>query len=125
MKQLTKEDQAALRRSLEAEIARVERELAELRLIARDAREQDHDPGFGNHPADDGSETFEQERDLALEQNLQHLLDQAQVALSRLDAGVYGLCENCGQPISAERLRAMPSATLCMSCKTAQELRPA
>ncbi len=37
-------------------------------------------------------------------------------ALARLDAGTYGLCEVCGEPIPDERLRAIPWAALCVPC---------
>jgi len=37
-------------------------------------------------------------------------------ALERIDAGTFALCENCGRQISAERLRAVPHATLCLEC---------
>ena len=34
-----------------------------------------------------------------------------------MDAGSYGLCERCGQPIGDERLEALPAARLCLACK--------
>jgi RNA polymerase-binding transcription factor DksA len=34
-----------------------------------------------------------------------------------MDAGTYGICERCGQPISLERLEALPWAVLCIDCK--------
>lgn len=37
-------------------------------------------------------------------------------ALARIKHGTYGKCENCGKQIEAERLEAMPTATLCVSC---------
>ena len=37
-------------------------------------------------------------------------------ALERLDTGRYGVCERCGQPISVERLEAIPHARLCVHC---------
>lgn len=42
--------------------------------------------------------------------------EQIKQALSRLDAGSYGICTACGEPIGAERLRALPYAALCMRC---------
>jgi len=36
--------------------------------------------------------------------------------IASLDAGMYGVCERCGQPIAAERLAARPSATSCVTC---------
>lgn len=37
-------------------------------------------------------------------------------ALSRLDAGTYGRCEECGRPIPFQRLEAIPSACVCVAC---------
>jgi DnaK suppressor protein len=37
-------------------------------------------------------------------------------ALLRLDAGMYGTCEQCRRPIPSERLEAIPHARLCVSC---------
>ena len=42
-------------------------------------------------------------------------------AIARLDSGKYGICEYCGAGISAPRLRAMPSASLCVKCKAEEE----
>jgi RNA polymerase-binding transcription factor len=39
--------------------------------------------------------------------------------VANLDAGTYGLCERCGQPIAAERLVARPTATTCVACASA------
>ena len=37
-------------------------------------------------------------------------------ALERLDAGTYGECDKCGEPISAARLEALPAAQYCINC---------
>jgi RNA polymerase-binding protein DksA len=76
---------------------------------------------YGNHPADIATETFEHEKDLALEMNLRRQLDMTEQAMHRFDTGGYGICANCGQEIPVERLDAMPQATLCLRCKRAQE----
>lgn len=38
-------------------------------------------------------------------------------ALDRIDKGTYGICTNCGRPIQAERLEAVPEAELCIDCE--------
>lgn len=76
---------------------------------------------YSNHPADIASETFEQEKDLALEMNLRRLLQMTTEALRRFDQGTYGICSNCRQPIPLDRLDAVPHATLCVKCKMRQE----
>jgi DnaK suppressor protein len=77
----------------------------------------------GDDEADVGAKAFEREHDLALAQNAQDLLDQGERALSRIDAGTYGVCESCGEPIGKARLMAFPRATLCVACKQRQERR--
>jgi DnaK suppressor protein len=49
------------------------------------------------------------------------LLKKIQEALSRLDDGTFGVCEECGEEIGVERLRVRPVTTLCIACKTRLE----
>jgi len=77
--------------------------------------------GSGDHIADSASETYMRELDEGLEENADHLLAEIEAALGRIDDGTYGLCANCGNPISAERLEAVPYATLCIDDKRALE----
>ncbi|HZO80918.1 MAG TPA: RNA polymerase-binding protein DksA [Candidatus Binataceae bacterium] len=51
------------------------------------------------------------------------LLSKIDEAFARIEGGSYGLCEECGDQIGIERLRARPVTTLCISCKSAQEAR--
>lgn len=76
---------------------------------------------YGNHMADIGTETYEHEKDLALEMNLRRQLQATEDALHRMDQGTYGVCSNCGEPIPMERLEVLPQATLCIRCKRQQE----
>jgi DnaK suppressor protein len=100
---------------LRADIARAASDIAErLTDSVRDA---------GDDQADAGTKAFEREHELALTQNARDLLDQAERALARIDAGTYGVCESCGQPIGKARLLAFPRATLCMGCKQREERR--
>jgi len=48
-------------------------------------------------------------------------LKQIEDALSRIKAGHYGTCEQCGRLIKKARLKAIPFATLCVSCKEEEE----
>jgi DnaK suppressor protein len=73
--------------------------------------------GYSNHMADDATVAFEQATELALRQNLERTLRQVEHAIRRLDRGTYGTCEECGREIDAERLAALPYATLCLDCK--------
>ena len=42
-------------------------------------------------------------------------------ALAKIDEGVYGQCQNCGEEIGVKRLEARPVAELCIDCKGEQE----
>jgi DnaK suppressor protein len=49
------------------------------------------------------------------------LIFKIQEALERLEAGEYGVCEECGEEIGIARLKARPVTTLCIQCKSDQE----
>ena len=70
-----------------------------------------------NHPGDAGTETFQRTKDLALRATIGGMLAQVDTALAKIDAGTYGKCDQCSQPIAAGRLDAIPYATLCVSCQ--------
>jgi len=73
------------------------------------------------HPADLGTDSFEQTLSLALLENESMALREIDLALERMDEGTYGACEDCGNPIGKARLRALPQATLCRACKSLEE----
>ena len=73
------------------------------------------------HPADLGSDSFEQSLSLALLENESSSLREIDLALERMDQGAYGSCEECGRFIGKARLRALPQATLCRACKSLEE----
>ena len=121
------------RRWTEAEIAKVRdalaAEAAELRAdIERSesdiaSRLGDAVGDAGDDQADVGAKTFEREHELALTHNARELLGQTERALARIDAGTYGTCDSCGEPIGKARLQAFPRAVLCVSCKQREERR--
>ncbi|MGW2633962.1 TraR/DksA family transcriptional regulator [Streptomyces chattanoogensis] len=84
---------------------------------------RDSGDGAGDDEADTGSKNITREHELALASNAREMLQQTERALGRLDAGTYGLCENCGNPIGKARMQAFPRATLCVECKQKQERR--
>ncbi len=89
----------------------------QIAALTSDNQGQQDDDGVGNHLADDATEVFTRERNLALRDNARELLAQVDAALQRLDDGTYGVCARCGREISTERLEALPSATLCITCQ--------
>lgn len=83
--------------------------------------------GNDQHPAEEATETFDRERDMAILDSLQNEFDEVEAALERLENGGYGKCEVCGKPIGNERLQALPSTRFCIEHERAREeasLRP-
>ena len=70
-----------------------------------------------NHLGDTATATLDREIDYSLEENSEQVLRAIDGALRRIDEGTYGTCETCGQPISEERLEAIPYATQCIDCR--------
>ena len=63
------------------------------------------------------------DREVAVQRLAGHtlLVNQIRAALSKIDEGVYGICEECGSPIAPKRLDVLPWARLCVSCQSAEE----
>ncbi|MEW6181819.1 MAG: TraR/DksA C4-type zinc finger protein [Bacillota bacterium] len=76
---------------------------------------------YDNHPADVGSEVFERSKDLALKNDAEFKIKAIEDALSKMRAGRYGLCDECGSEIAPDRLEAIPHTTMCRRCKTKEE----
>jgi RNA polymerase-binding protein DksA len=68
------------------------------------------------HDPEGATIAFERQHIAALLSQARDQLSRVDAAISRLDAGRYGQCETCGQPIGAERLAARPTATRCIDC---------
>ena len=75
--------------------------------------------GFGE------SDMAQVQSDRATSESVRRLLEenqkQAEHATIRRAEGAYGICEDCGKKISAERLSFLPEATRCVSCQARQE----
>lgn len=105
------------RSRLAAEVDRIEREGHET------LSEASGENNYRDHMADQGSATFARELDMSLEENVREALSAVQNAITRVDDGRYDVCEQCGKKITTDRLEAMPTATLCIACKSDEESR--
>ncbi|MEU4537655.1 MULTISPECIES: TraR/DksA family transcriptional regulator [unclassified Streptosporangium] len=114
------EELKEVRRQLATEIHELTEEIAkaETEIASSDVTD-----GAGDDQADAGARTYEREREIALTLNSRDLVAQNERAIARIDAGTYGVCESCHQPIGKERLQAFPRATLCVACKQREERR--
>src|SRR5262249_22893501 len=116
---MTATEKKAFRQQLLDLGKRLRGEVAHLETAALRSAGGETSGGLSNaplHPADLGSDTFEQEGSLSLLQNENGQLAAVIAALRRLDDGTFGRCEECQEPISADRLRAVPYARLCIAC---------
>ena len=66
---------------------------------------------------EDATESFELEKRLALERQIEEQLADTENALAKIAAGKYGSCESCSKPIEIARLKVLPQARTCMNCK--------
>lgn len=75
----------------------------------------------------DPNDRASQESDIALElrnrDRERKLIKKIDEALGRIAAGEYGYCDSCGVEIGLKRLEARPTATMCIDCKTLEEMR--
>ena len=118
----TEEELAEVRQTLEQEAAGLRADIAQ----AESAVAERLDNGLreaGDDEADAGVKTYEREHEFVMASNSRQLLEQTEKALARIDAGSYGVCESCGEPIGKARLMAFPRAVLCVTCKQREERR--
>lgn len=76
------------------------------------------DIDFGGSFADAAAVTAERTEVLGLVESLKNQLDDVDAALAHIEAGTYGICDNCGNEIGADRLEFRPASVLCVNCKT-------
>ena len=74
-------------------------------------------------PADRASQEEEFSLELRTRDRERKLIKKIDSTLELLDAGDYGFCDTCGIEIGIRRLEARPTATLCVDCKTLDEIR--
>lgn len=67
------------------------------------------------------SSELNQSMTLRLRDRERALLQKIEVALAKIEAGGFGVCDACEEPIEVKRLEARPVATLCIQCKEAEE----
>lgn len=99
-----------LRASLEQERSDLRERLAEMGMLSGG------ELGFDQNFADSSQVTAERGEVEALAGSLREALTDVEAALVKLDNGTFGVCERCGQQISADRLEAKSAARLCMEC---------
>ena len=74
-------------------------------------------------PADRASQEEEFSLELRARDRERKLIKKIDETLGRIESGDYGFCDKCGVEIGIKRLEARPTATLCIDCKTLEELK--
>jgi DnaK suppressor protein len=115
MAHLTSEQLKSYEKALKKErlriLSNIEALHEELGISQSDGSEEN---GLETHLGDSATVTFLRERDLSIEENEEHLLNEIDQALKRIKDGSYGHCEADGEAISTERLDALPWASRCI-----------
>jgi DnaK suppressor protein len=76
--------------------------------------------GFGKRIGDGTVEAISRLTEIGVGSSLEDGLARTERALAKLDAGTYGLCDACGDPITPARLRALADSVLCLECAAAR-----
>ena len=104
----TAQELTTLRADLSEAAARLELEVAGHRVAG--------DLGDLHDDTDVASARIDSLQDAVQVENSMTILEQTRHVIARLDAGLYGACETCGEDIGRGRLEAFPRATLCIPC---------
>jgi len=77
---------------------------------------------FSVHMADAGTDSFEQEKNYILMGRESDYYKNLEIALDRIDDGIFGICKICAELIPEERMLEVPNATKCVGCKEKEKL---
>jgi DnaK suppressor protein len=112
----------------EAQLAHFEKILsnwkADLRAeVDRTVHHMQDDAANFPDPSDRATQESEFSLELRTRDRERKLIKKIDEALDAIGTGDYGYCESCGIEIGIRRLEARPTATLCIDCKTLDEIR--
>jgi len=77
--------------------------------------------GYAFHMADVATDNYDREFSLGLASGERKSLYELDDALKRIEEGTFGICDDCKSTITKIRLRAVPSARLCIKCQEKRE----
>lgn len=123
---LSKEDRDRIEKRLLQERERAVELLEQFDEKPQDMHERSGEMSlYRFHPADLGTEMMEKEKDFLLASNEGRRLYDIDEALRRLyrTPDEFGVCSDCGETISVERLEIVPQAANCIACQERAEAR--
>jgi RNA polymerase-binding transcription factor DksA len=109
-------DIASAEKALKEERDHLVHQLGE--LGAAESGDLNVDLDFGGSFADAAAVTAERTEVLGLVESLKSQVGDIDRALAQIEAGKYGVCDNCGRDIDPDRLAFRPASILCVDCKT-------
>ena len=101
------------------ELAKRDYENLKASLMNKDNDDQDTSPTY--KVLEEGANTLAKEETMRLAQRQMKFINDLQAALVRIENKTYGICRVTGNPIPAERLRAVPHATMSIEAKQASK----
>ena len=113
---MSKKELKKYRRLLEAKKNSLSTDLAKTRNAEEETTEE-----ATQDIADKAVSSYTREFLYSLSDTDRNTLVQIDDALTRIEEGKFGLCRNCGQPMTEKRLNAVPWAQLCVDCKELSE----
>jgi DnaK suppressor protein len=108
---MTEKERDIIRTQIDSEISELEKSIDTLSELISGEVQSDANDWFTSKESNPSREINE----MALEKAKQKIVILRKLLL-RIDSPDYGICVNCGKPIPFERLKAVPTATRCLSC---------
>ena len=90
-------------------------------VIEAEQYSRERDSEATQDPADMAANAYTKELLVSMSANDRKLLESVDEALVRIEAGEYGECVHCGEPVQEKRLEAVPWARHCLRCQDLQE----
>ncbi len=116
---MTKEELLKLDEQLSAREKEIIDQLKSAGAVVNPSVKGDYEPAmpnYGDTYDDSINESTDLDRNVPMINQLEGELEQIRDTRAKIKAGSYGTCSNCGNAIIADRLRALPTAALCMNC---------
>lgn len=108
---------ATIKQDLEERRDKIKQELSKFTEGANDQSDVVYPETGGNAEDENAAEVADYTDKLSLEQSLESSLHDIEKALENIEAGTYGVCRYCNEPIDEKRLLARPSSSACIACK--------
>lgn len=127
MKKLNQTELKKYRKALEDLASRVRADASGMVEQVRSGTSGNGNSDLSNAPfhlGDMGTDEFLYDMNAALLANEQYIVAEAREAVSRMDRGVYGVCESCGRTITSARLEAIPFTRFCVKCAEVNDQTP-